>query len=48
MKPSIPMPVRKSDKTLIKVTALSKRYWLFRQGEVLDLDNINLEFKRVR
>lgn len=45
MKPSIPMPARKSDKTLIKVTDLSKRYWLFRQGEVLDLDNINLEFK---
>ncbi len=45
MKPAIPMPQRKSDKTLIKVTDLSKRYWLFRQGEVLDLDNINLEFK---
>jgi methyl coenzyme M reductase system subunit A2 len=45
MKPAMPMPVRKSDKTLIKVTGLSKRYWLFRQGEVLDLDNINLEFK---
>ncbi len=45
MKPIIPMPERKSDKTLIKVTHLSKRYWLFRQGEVLDLDNINLEFK---
>jgi methyl coenzyme M reductase system subunit A2 len=45
MKPAIPMPQRKSDKTMIKVTGLSKRYWLFRQGEVLDLDNINLEFK---
>jgi len=45
MKPAIPMPQWKSDKTLIKVTGLSKRYWLFRQGEVLDLDNINLEFK---
>ncbi len=45
MKPAVPMPVRKTDKTLIKVTDLSKRYWLFRQGEVLDLDNINLEFK---
>lgn len=45
MKPAIPMPQRKSDKTMIKVTDLSKRYWLFRQGEVLDLDNINLEFK---
>jgi methyl coenzyme M reductase system subunit A2 len=45
MKPAITMPARKSDKTLIKVTNLSKRYWLFRQGEVLDLDNINLEFK---
>ncbi len=45
MKPAIPMPQRTSDKTMIKVTELSKRYWLFRQGEVLDLDNINLEFK---
>jgi methyl coenzyme M reductase system subunit A2 len=45
MKPAIPMPKRTSDKTMIKVTGLSKRYWLFRQGEVLDLDNINLEFK---
>ncbi|MBU3966373.1 MAG: ATP-binding cassette domain-containing protein [Euryarchaeota archaeon] len=45
MKPIIPMPQRKSDKTMIKVTDLSKRYWLFRQGEVLDLDKINLEFK---
>jgi methyl coenzyme M reductase system subunit A2 len=45
MKPAIPMPQRKSDKTVVKVTDLSKRYWLFRQGEVLDLDNINLEFK---
>ncbi len=45
MKPIIPMPERKSDKPVIKVTDLSKRYWLFRQGEVLDLDKINLEFK---
>jgi methyl coenzyme M reductase system subunit A2 len=45
MKPAIPMPQRTSDKTMIKVTGLSKRYWLFRQGEVLDLDNINLEFR---
>ena len=44
-KPAIPMPERRRDKTLIKVTNLSKRYWLFRQGEVLDLDSINLEFK---
>jgi len=46
MKPAIPMPVRTSDKTVIKVNGLSKRYWLVRQGEVLDLDNINLEFKQ--
>ncbi|MCX9013002.1 MAG: ATP-binding cassette domain-containing protein [Candidatus Methanoperedens sp.] len=45
MKPVVPMPERVSDKTIIKVTNLSKRYWLFRQGEVLDLDGINLEFK---
>ena len=45
MKPIVPMPERRSDKTLIKVTDLSKRYWLFRQGEVLDLDSINIEFK---
>jgi len=32
MKPIVPMPERRSDKTLIKVTDLSKRYWLFRQG----------------
>ncbi|MDD5473299.1 MAG: ATP-binding cassette domain-containing protein [Candidatus Methanoperedens sp.] len=46
MKPAVPMPIRKSDETVIKVTNLSKRYWLIRQGEVLDLDNINLEFKQ--
>jgi len=40
------MPERTSDKTVIKVNNLSKRYWLVRQGEVLDLDNINLEFKQ--
>lgn len=45
MKPAVPMPQRKSDKTVIKVSDLSKRYWLIRQGEVLDLDDINLEFK---
>ncbi|KCZ72881.1 ATPase component of various ABC-type transport systems with duplicated ATPase domain [Candidatus Methanoperedens nitroreducens] len=46
MKPVIPMPERRSDKTVIKVNNLSKRYWLIRQGEVLDLDSINLEFKQ--
>ncbi|MCX9084248.1 MAG: ATP-binding cassette domain-containing protein [Candidatus Methanoperedens sp.] len=46
MKPAIPMPKRTSDKTVIKVNNLSKRYWLVRQGEVLDLENINLEFKQ--
>ena len=46
MKPTIPMPERTSDKTVIKVNNLSKRYWLIRQGEVLDLDKINLEFKQ--
>ncbi|VVB92729.1 putative ABC transporter ATP-binding protein [uncultured archaeon] len=46
MKPAVPMPVPRSDKTVIKVTNLSKRYWLFRQGEVLDLDNINIDFKQ--
>ncbi len=46
MKPAMPMPERKSDKTVVKVTNVSKRYWLFRQGEVLDLDNINLDFKQ--
>lgn len=46
MKPAIPMPARTLDKTVIKVNNLSKRYWLIRQGEVLDLDKINLEFKQ--
>ncbi|MCZ7357854.1 MAG: ATP-binding cassette domain-containing protein [Candidatus Methanoperedens sp.] len=45
MRPAVPMPKRTSDKTVVKVTDLSKRYWLIRQGEVLDLDSINLEFK---
>ncbi|MCG2728639.1 MAG: ATP-binding cassette domain-containing protein, partial [Candidatus Methanoperedenaceae archaeon] len=45
MKPAVPMPERKSDNTVIKVSNLSKRYWLIRQGEVLDLDSINLDFK---
>ncbi|MCZ7399115.1 MAG: ATP-binding cassette domain-containing protein [Candidatus Methanoperedens sp.] len=46
MKPAIPMPELKSDKTVIKVSNISKRYWLIRQGEVLDLENINLDFKQ--
>ena len=46
MKPAIPMPVQTSDKPVIRVNNLSKRYWLIRQGEVLDLDKINLEFKQ--
>lgn len=45
MKPALPMPHPKSDKTVIKVTGISKRYWLIRQGEVLDLENININFK---
>ncbi|MBE0522373.1 MAG: ABC transporter ATP-binding protein [Candidatus Methanoperedenaceae archaeon] len=46
MKPAVPMPVRTEDKTIIKVENLSKRYWLIRQGEVLDLDSISLDFKQ--
>ncbi len=46
MKPLVPLPKRESEKTVIKVTNVSKRYWLIRQGEVLDLDSINLEFKQ--
>lgn len=46
MKPPVAMPKNTSDKTVIKVTNVSKRYWLIRQGEVLDLDDINLEFKQ--
>ncbi len=46
MSPAVTMPTLASDKTVIKVNNLCKRYWLFRQGEVLDLDNINLEFKQ--
>ncbi len=46
MKPAIPMPERTLDRPVIKVNNLSKRYWLVRQGEVLDLDNINIEFKQ--
>ncbi|MCZ7392521.1 MAG: ATP-binding cassette domain-containing protein [Candidatus Methanoperedens sp.] len=45
MKPIVLMPERKSDKTVIKVSNVSKRYWLIRQGEVLDLDSINIDFK---
>ncbi len=46
MKPAIPMPERKHDKTVIKVSNVSKRFWLIRQGEVLDLENINIDFKQ--
>ena len=46
MKPAVPMPKPASDKTVIRVSNLSKRYWLIRQGEVLDLDNINIDFKQ--
>ena len=46
MKPAESMPVRTGDKTIIKVENLSKRYWLVRQGEVLDLDDISLDFKQ--
>ncbi len=45
MKTVVPMPQLKSDKKVIKVSNVSKRYWLIRQGEVLDLDSINLDFK---
>lgn len=46
MKPAVATPELRSDKTVIRVRNLSKRYWLIRQGEVLDLENINLDFKQ--
>ncbi len=46
MKPAVALPKNNSDKAVIKVNNVSKRYWLIRQGEVLDLDSINLEFKQ--
>lgn len=40
-----PLPKRKSRKAEIKVKDFSKRYWLFRQGEVLDIVDMNVSFR---
>lgn len=46
MKPVVPLPQLKDKKTVIKVRDLSQRYFLVRQGEVLDIEDMNVEFKK--
>lgn len=45
IKPAMPLLTPNSNRTVIKVIDFSKRYWLFRQGEVLDIEDMNIEFK---
>jgi methyl coenzyme M reductase system subunit A2 len=46
MKPEVPLPELKEDKTVIRVEDLCQRYFLVRQGEVLDIEDMNVEFKK--
>jgi len=46
MKPEVPLPELKEDKVVIKVEDLCQRYFLVRQGEVLDIEDMNVEFKK--
>jgi len=46
MKPEIPLPELKEDKVVIKVKDMCQRYFLIRQGEVLDIEDMNVEFKK--
>ncbi|MCL7476296.1 MAG: ATP-binding cassette domain-containing protein [ANME-2 cluster archaeon] len=46
MKPDVALPELKEDKVVIKVRDLCQRYYLVRQGEVLDIENMNVEFKK--
>lgn len=46
MKPIKPLPKLKESKVAIKVKDLYQRYYLIRQGEVLDIEDMNVEFKK--
>jgi methyl coenzyme M reductase system subunit A2 len=46
MKPEVQLPELKEDKTVIKVENLSQRYFLVGQGEVLDIEDMDVEFKK--
>lgn len=46
MKPAIPLPKIKEDNVVIKVQDLCQRYFLVRQGEVLDIEDMNVEFRK--
>ncbi len=46
MKPEVPLPELKEDKVVIRVEDLCQRYFLVRQGEVLDIEDMNVEFKK--
>lgn len=46
MKPEVALPKLKEDKVVIKVKNLNQRYYLIRQGEVLDIEDMNVEFKK--
>lgn len=46
MKPDVALPELKEDKVVIKVRDLCQRYYLVRQGEVLDIENMNIDFKK--
>jgi methyl coenzyme M reductase system subunit A2 len=46
MKPEVPLPELKEDRVVIKVKDMCQRYFLIRQGEVLDIEDMNVEFKK--
>ena len=46
MKPDVVLPELKEDKVVIKVRDLCQRYYLVRQGEVLDIEDMNVDFKK--
>jgi len=46
IKPPVPLQPLEKPETVIKVVDISKRYWLFRQGEVLDIEEMNVEFHK--
>ena len=46
MKPDVATPELKEDKVVIKVRDLCQRYYLVRQGEVLDIEDMNIDFKK--
>lgn len=46
IRPIVPLPDIKEENTVIKVNNLSQRYYLIRQGQVLDIEDMTVEFKK--